>query len=217
MSSMNRRASLLLLGSAPLAAIGAARPSAPSATVPVSSREAIRTRFFPNVTLVTHEGRMVRFYDDLIKDKIVLLNFMYADCQAICSGVTMNLARVQRALGARVGRDIFLTSITLKPTHDTPSVLKEYAAMHGARSPGWTFLTGAPGDIEMLRRKLGAVDPDPVIDRDVSQHTGNVRFGNEPLQLWASCPGVVHADRIVEAIASVDWPQNGRPQRGERP
>ena len=36
---------------------------------------------FPNVVLKTHEGRNVRFYDDLLKDKIVMINFMYATCK----------------------------------------------------------------------------------------------------------------------------------------
>ena len=35
---------------------------------------------FPNLVVKTHEGRNVRFYDDLLKDKIVLINFMYATC-----------------------------------------------------------------------------------------------------------------------------------------
>ena len=36
---------------------------------------------FPNLVLRTHEGRNVRFYDDLLKDKVVLINFMYATCK----------------------------------------------------------------------------------------------------------------------------------------
>ena len=35
---------------------------------------------FPNLVLKTHEGRNVYFYDDLLKGKIVLINFMYATC-----------------------------------------------------------------------------------------------------------------------------------------
>ncbi len=35
---------------------------------------------FPNVQLQTHDGRTVRFYDDLIKGKTVALNFMYVSC-----------------------------------------------------------------------------------------------------------------------------------------
>jgi len=42
------------------------------------ARNATQARYFPNVELTTHEGKTVRFYDDLIKDKIVVVNFMYA-------------------------------------------------------------------------------------------------------------------------------------------
>jgi protein SCO1 len=193
MSTMSRRDSLRAFLRAPLAAVVPIR---------VSSREAIRNRYFPNITLVTHEGRRVRFYDDLLKDKIVLLNFMYANCEGVCPGITLNLARVQRALGERMGRDTFFYSITLKPAQDTAAVLKDYAAMHGV-GRGWLLLTGAPADIEVLRRSLGYVDPDPVADRDVSTHIGMVRFGNEARELWGACPGLAEAGRLVDSIASV--------------
>jgi protein SCO1/2 len=35
---------------------------------------------FPNVWLTTHDGQKVRFYDDLLKDKIVAINFFYSTC-----------------------------------------------------------------------------------------------------------------------------------------
>jgi cytochrome oxidase Cu insertion factor (SCO1/SenC/PrrC family) len=63
----------------------------------------------------------------LIKDKIVLLNFMYARCRGVCIPVTSNLLRVQKLLGDRVGRDIFMYSFTLDPAEDTPDVLRAYA------------------------------------------------------------------------------------------
>jgi protein SCO1/2 len=69
--------------------------------------------------LRTHDGRTVRFYDDLLKDRTVTLNLMYTECCDICPGMTQNLAEVQKLLGDRVGRDIFMYSITLQPEHDT--------------------------------------------------------------------------------------------------
>ena len=93
----------------------------------------------------------MRFYDDLIKDKVVVINFMYAQCEGICVPVTQNLKRVQNLLGKRVGRDIFMYSITLKPEEDTPEKLKHYVQMHKLK-PGWTFLTGKPDEIQTLRR-----------------------------------------------------------------
>lgn len=166
---------------------------------PASARDAIRARYFPNVVLHTHENREVRFYDDLVKDKIVVINFMYAKCDGVCPGITTNLVRVQRLLRDQVGREIFMYSITLKPEQDTPAVLATYVDMHGV-GPGWSFLTGEPGDIELLRRKLGFVSPDPTVDADKSEHIGNIRYGNEPRTLWAACPGLADPEWIVESI-----------------
>ena len=110
--------------------------------------------YFPNVPLVTQDGQTVRLYDDLIKDKIVLINFIYASCKEVCPLVTARMAQLQKALGDHVGRDIFLYSISLDPLHDTPAVLKQHAeAFHAG--PGWLFLTGKPEDIAIVRYKLG--------------------------------------------------------------
>ncbi|HEX8423448.1 MAG TPA: SCO family protein, partial [Pyrinomonadaceae bacterium] len=200
MQHINRRRVLALLGAAPFAGALVARAGAtPLSSVPrekKSSRERIRERHFPNVVLTTHEGRKVRFYDDLLKDKIVLINFMYVRCEGVCPGITANLAKLQKLLGNRLGRDIFMYSFTLKPEEDTPEVLRRYAEAFKVRK-GWSFLTGAPADMELLRRKLGFTDPDPKIDAVKSSHIGNVRYGNEPLQLWGSCPGLSKASWIA--------------------
>ena len=166
-----------------------------------------RAGYFPNVVLRTHEGKAVRFYDDLIKGKIVVINFMYANCTGICPAMTMNLMKVQEALGGRVGRDIFMYSITLKPRQDDAMALRHYVEMHGIK-PGWLFLTGSPGDIETLRRKLGFTDPDPVLDRDSSQHIGVVKFGNEAFDRWAACPALTDPDQIVKSILWMDVKSN---------
>jgi len=171
----------------------------------VSGREKIRRHYLPNLPLVTHEGKNVLFYEDLVKDKVVTINFFYSRCDEICPLVTANLVKVQKLLGNRVGRDIFMYSITLKPAEDTVEVIRGFREMHRIK-PGWTFLTGAADDIELLRRKLGFTYPDPQIDRDKSQHIGNVRYGNEPMALWAACPGQANPKWIVESISWVERP-----------
>src|SRR5688572_2395678 len=121
-----------------LAMIGEASAQTPQ--VPAGSREQI-ARHLPNVEFRTQDNRRVRFYDDLVKGKKVLINFMYTECSETCPRTTANLVKVQNALGDRVGRDVFFLSITLKPDHDTPERLRTYASEHGCR-PGWSFLTG---------------------------------------------------------------------------
>src|SRR2546430_17387977 len=105
--------------------------------------------YFPDVALTTHEGKTVRFYDDLIKGKIVAIDLIYTTCQYACPLETARLAQVQRVLGDRVGRDIFFYSITIDPAHDTPEVLKAYAEKYHV-GPGWLFLTGSAADIEAI-------------------------------------------------------------------
>ena len=55
--------------------------------------------------------------------------------------------------------------------------------------------------------------PDPAIDKDKTQHIGNVRYGNEPLMLWAACPGVAHAPWIAESFTWMMHPELNRVQK----
>jgi protein SCO1/2 len=174
----------------------------------MSGREIMRSHYFPNVSLVTHEGKRVRFYDDLLKDKIVVFNLMYADCSGVCPTITSHLITAQKILRdrfgrERFGRDIFFYSLTVKPEEDTPRKLKEYAKMHGVVGPGWLFLTGKPDDVDLLRGKLGYADIDPKVDKDKASHSGMVRYGNEPLAQWGACQGSAKPEWIAEEISFV--------------
>ena len=158
--------------------------------------------WFTNVSVVNQDGRTLRFYDDVMKGKILLINFFFTDCDAICPLMTENLARVQELLGARVGNEIRMVSITLQPEHDTPEVLAAYAKTYGA-GPGWLFLTGKKDDIELLRHRLGFVDIDPVVDADPEQHIGTVRIANEPMHRWAMSPALLDPAALVRAVNRV--------------
>ena len=60
-----------------------------------SPRDLIHRRYFPDVALTTHEGKRVRLFDDLIRDKIVVINFFYATCEGICAPITANTGSVR--------------------------------------------------------------------------------------------------------------------------
>ena len=188
-----------------------AAPPAPHVWAKIPSRERFRRRYFPEVTLITHEGEKVRLYEDLFENKCVIFNFMYAHCQGICSPITSNLKRVQSLLGNRVGRDIFMYSFTLKPDEDSPAELKAYAKARKL-GPGWTFLTGAPDDLERVRKSFGFYDSNPVLDADKTNHTGMVRYGNEGRQLWSAFPGMSKAEAIAKSILWVAWPPGKAPR-----
>jgi protein SCO1 len=204
--ALNRRALLTgsgaaVLGGLTTSLLGGLNPKArPTSPVYPTGLNGI-----PNVAVVTHEGQAVRFYDDLVKDRIVTLNFMYTDCTDICLPMTSNLTRVQALLGARVGRDIFMYSITLQPKRDTVEALRAHAKLFGVK-PGWKFLTGTPQAIEHLRVSLGFTDPDPAIDRIDASHTGILRYGNDALQRWAGTPGLGRPEWIAHTIVDTMMP-----------
>jgi protein SCO1/2 len=218
MNALSRRDMLAMLGTAPLAVGGAAQAYGETAvvaanqTISSNARRRIQEQHLPNIPLITHEGKRVLFYDDLVKNKNVSMNFFYANCDEICPLVMANLAKVQRLLGKQVGTELFMYSFTLKPTEDTVDEIREHRKMLGAK-PGWTFLTGKPEDIETLRAAIGFKYPDPAIDKDKTQHIGNIRYGNEPLMLWSACPGMAHADWIAETLQWMIHPQTDRIQK----
>ena len=186
-------------------AVGAAAlaPMLVTASTSTSTAAGPRATYFPNAILQTHEGRQVRFYDDVVKgNRLVIFNMMYTVCANICPPDTANLLRVQEMLGERVGRDIFMYSLTLQPELDRPEALQAYASKYGVK-PGWTFLTGGRADMDLIRRRLGFYDRNPQVDADLSQHTGMIRVGNEALDRWCMMPSLLRPKQIVDAIASL--------------
>lgn len=153
----------------------------------------------PNVELTTHEGRLVRFYDDLVRARTVAVQFFFVHCEGVCPLSTATLLSMQDELGERLGADIFFLSITLDPERDTPAVLAEHAQAIGAH-PGWTFLTGNPDDIERLRRRLGVFDLDPALDADKNQHAGVLVLGNDKKQRWTMKPATLPASFLTAAL-----------------
>lgn len=204
MANFTRRNLLSLAAIAPFAAAASAAERTSKGnhepTLSELARERIQRSHLPNVPLVTHEGQRVMFYDDLVKNKIVSLNFFYSKCDEICPTVMANLAKVQKLLGSDVGTKIFMYSFTLKPQEDSVEDIRRYREMFHAK-PGWTFLTGKLEDLETIRKGIGFSYPDPAIDKDKTQHIGNVRYGNEPLMLWGACPGMARPGFVAESIS----------------
>lgn len=156
---------------------------APSAT-PKSGRggSVWGSHYFPNVPLVTHEGETVHFFDDVIKDKVVALNFVYTSCPDSCPMETARLLEVSKILGDRVGRDVFFYSITIDPENDTQPVLQEFAKNWNIPD-SWKFLTGKKEHITLIRQKFGLSIED-VKSRDFGDHDLSLVIGNQSTGRW---------------------------------
>ena len=158
--------------------------------------------YFPNVTLLTQDNKSVRFYDDMLKGRVVVISFMFTTCVSLCPLTTAHLASVQQYLGDRLGRDVFIISISVDPANDTPAALKKYARSYNARR-GWYFLTGEKENIKIVRAKLG------VYEEDKMQHTGLLILGNEATGQWRKIAARRDPVEIVNAVMGL-MPQKGK-------
>jgi cytochrome oxidase Cu insertion factor (SCO1/SenC/PrrC family) len=149
--------------------------------------------YFPNHILLTQDNKPVRFYDDLLKGKVVLINFMFTTCTGVCPPMTANLAKVQNLLGERVGKDVVMISISVDPTVDAPDVLRKYADSFKAK-PGWYFLTGKKENVDWVLYKLGGYV------EDKTEHSAVLIIGNEATGEWVKTYALRNPGQIAEAV-----------------
>lgn len=158
--------------------------------------------YFPNTSLINQDGQPVRFFDDLIKDKVVAINFIFTTCTDSCPLETARLRQVQKLLGDRVGRDVFFYSISIDPETDTPEALKHYAEKFNI-GPGWQFLTGNKDEITLLRQKLGLFIKG-VDDGQTKDHNLSLIIGNQSTGRWMKASPMenpyVLADRLGKSL-----------------
>jgi len=147
----------------------------------------------PDLEVLDQDGRKLHFYTDLVKDRIVAINFIFTTCTTICPPLTATFARVQKDLGERAGRDVQMISISVDPTTDTPERLKAWSEKFHA-APGWTFVTGAKPVINDLLRALGAATASP------QDHSPMVLIGNDARGEWTRTYGLAPPRQILQLI-----------------
>ena len=153
-------------------------------------------KYFTDVELVTQNGQKVKFYSDLLQGKVVIINSFFATCQGSCLPLNQNLEKVQEALGDRLGKDVYILSISVDPTVDTPTNLNAYAKKLHAR-PGWYFLTGAKENVDFALKKIGQF-----VD-DKQDHLNIFIIGNERTGLWKKAFGLAKSEELVKVVESV--------------
>jgi protein SCO1/2 len=153
-------------------------------------------KYFTDVELINQDGKKVRFYSDVLKGKTVVVNAFFTSCTSVCPPMNRNMEKIQEAFGERVGRDVFLVSITVDPEVDTPARMKEYAQKFHAGA-GWIFLTGKKENLDWALYKLGQY----VEKKD--DHKTIFIIGNEPTGLWKKAFGMANVAELVQVVESV--------------
>jgi protein SCO1/2 len=153
-------------------------------------------KYFSDVELLNQDGKPMRFYTDVLKGKTVVVNAFFTTCTSVCPPMNRNMEKVQEALGDRIGKDVFLVSISVDPATDTPPRLKEYAQRFHAK-PGWTFLTGKKENVDWALYKVGQYV------EEKNAHTTVIIIGNEATGLWQKAVGMAKAEELVKIVRSV--------------
>lgn len=92
----------------------------------------------PKFELVNQDN--IKVGNDTYKGKVYVLEFFFTTCPSICPKMNQSMLLIEKKF---FGNPNFgIVSITIDPSHDTPSVLKDHAALLGVKSSNWNFLTG---------------------------------------------------------------------------
>ncbi len=143
-----------------------------------SDEEARARSYFSNLELVNQDGETVRFFDDVLKNKVVVINFIFTNCEGACPLITHKLTLVRDKLEGFIGKQIRFVSLSLDPQRDSPAALKKFAKTQNADHEGWVFLTGEPDHLDTIIRKLGQYTD------DIDAHSTMMLAGNVSTAHW---------------------------------
>ena len=187
--SLRLRAAILALLSG---CLPGAAPEKPARADARSSAQ----EYFSDVILVNQHGEKLRFYSDLLKGKVVVINSFFATCTTVCPPMNHKLTQIQEALGDKLGKDVLILSLTVDPLNDTPPRLKEYAERYHAK-PGWHFLTGKKENVDWALYKLGQY----VEAKD--DHSILFIMGNEPKEVWKKVLSTARTEELIRILQEV--------------
>ncbi len=153
--------------------------------------------YFTNLELINQDGETVRFFDDVLKDKVVLISFIFTNCEGACPLITFKMTQVRDGMEAYIGKPLHFVSLSIDPQRDTPAALKEFAQTHDAYHEGWTFLTGKPEIVKQITSRLGQYTD------EVEAHSTLMLAGDVNAAHWMKIPPQDQAPTIVEKLRSL--------------
>ena len=152
--------------------------------------------YFKDIVLTDQNGHRVRLYEDVIKDRTVVLNSFFATCKGSCPIMTQTYISLQNRFADHVGKDLMLVSITVDPDNDTPPKLAAYARNAKAK-PGWLLLTGSKDEVTRALKKIGQSSETP------ETHFNVMIVGNDRTGLWKKAFALAKPDEIAGIVSSV--------------
>ena len=123
----------------------------------------------PEFNLTDQNNKKINNHDML--GKVYLVEFFYSKCPTICPVMNQNMRHIEDAVN---NPNFGIISISIDPTNDTPEVLKNHAAMMGAKSPNWHFLTGDRDYIGKIADQFNIYVGDKEDEAESLNHSGMI-------------------------------------------
>ena len=159
-----------------------------------AAAEAKAREYFTNIELIDQNGQRLAFYDDVLKGNIVVISFIFTNCQGACPLMTRNLTMIRDMLPTNVRDEIQFISISLDPVRDTPAAMKEFAQTHDADQEHWLWLTGQPDNVNLITKKLGSYTD------ELEAHTTTLIAANVRDAHWTKIAPNVPPRGVVERL-----------------
>jgi len=191
---MNRIEKYVSCGILAVALLALATVTLAQQSASVQSEEERARDYFTNLELINQDGETVRFYDDVLKDKVVVINFIFTNCEGACPLMTHKLTLVRDSLEGMIGDPIQFVSLSLDPARDTPAALKEFARTHHADHDGWVFLTGKPEHLDSIIKRLGQYT------EELEAHSTMMLAGNVNAAHWMKIQPRDQPPQIAEKL-----------------
>lgn len=141
-------------------------------------------------------------HPSFLEGRVVLMNFMFTSCPAVCPRLTKLLVDTRATLPKAVLPRVQFLSVTVDPERDSTSELKKFAKKTSADVPGWSFVRTTDDALHGLSERLTVFDPGSA--RIPAAHSTSIYLFNDkgrPVQRYDGTTTSAH--RLAREVRSL--------------
>jgi cytochrome oxidase Cu insertion factor (SCO1/SenC/PrrC family) len=190
---------ILCAGGLAVPAVGLAEATATPQAGPTkeAAAEEKARKYFTDLEVIDQNGRKLRFYSDVLKGRVVLINFIFTNCPDACPMVTHKLMQVRNMMVPAIKDDVWFISVSVDPERDTPEAMKEFAQKQGVDESRWLFLTGDKKNLEFIVKRLGQYT------QEVEAHSTLMLAGNDRTRHWTRVMPMVPPEGVAQQLRAL--------------
>ena len=162
----------------PLAGNTQATPAVNTVSNNQQSEEERARNYFTDTEVIDQNGKKLRFYSDVLRERVVLISFIFTNCEYSCPMLAQKLKQARASMVPAIKDEVWFVTLSVDPERDTPESMKQFAERQGVDESRWIFLTGDKQNVELLVKKLGQYTP------NVEAHTTLMLAGNDRTRHW---------------------------------